>query len=122
MSPTPGVVTWFRVYCGALALVYLGCIVGGIFVLVTSGDTRGTSDAVSRGVMLGYGAALIVLGLVLSAAFAAGVFLPPKPWVWVYGIVLISIGFMSACCLPFCVALLIFWLKPEARAYFGRPA
>jgi len=122
MSPTPGVVTWFRVYCGALSLVYLGCIAGGMFVIVSGAGLHSGSDHVSRGFMLGYGAVLIVLGLGLSAAFAAGIFLPPKPWVWVYGIVLIAIGFMSACCLPFCTALLIFWLKPEAKAYFGRPA
>jgi hypothetical protein len=27
----------------------------------------------------------------------------------------------SACFLPFCIPLLIFWLKPEAKHYFGRP-
>ena len=121
MPPAPGVVTWFRVYCGALALVYLGCIVGGIFMLVTGGNLHGTTDQMSRGVVMGYGVVLIVLGMGLSGAFAAGIFLPPQPWVWVYAIVLISIGFMSACCLPFCVAMLIFWLKPETKAYFGRP-
>jgi hypothetical protein len=90
-------------------------------MLVTGGGLHDTTDQMSRGVMMGYGVVLIVLGMGLSAAFAAGIFLPPQPWVWVYGIVLISIGFMSACCLPFCVAMLIFWLKPETKAYFGRP-
>ena len=57
-----------------------------------------------------------------AAAFSAGIFLPPRLWVWIYGIVLIAVGFTSACCIPFCVPLLIYWLKPEAKAYFGRPA
>ena len=41
---------------------------------------------------------------------AAAIFLPPRPWVWIYDLVLIAIGFMSCCILPFSVALLIFWL------------
>jgi MFS family permease len=123
MSPTPGVVTWFRVYCGALSLVYLAMFVGGIAFLFFGAfaDHLGRSEEMPRALMVAYALVLIVLGAVFAAAFGAGAFLRPKPWVWVYGIVLISIGFMSACCLPFSVALLIFWLKPEAKAYFGRP-
>jgi hypothetical protein len=40
--------------------------------------------------------------------------------VWVFGLVLICLGLSSACCLPACIPLLIFWLKPEMKAFYGR--
>jgi hypothetical protein len=123
MDPTPGVVKWFRVYCGALALVYLAVIAGGIAFLVFGafGSHPQKSEEVPRVVLVAYAFFLMLLGAVFAAAFGAGVFLRPKPWVWVYAIVLITVGFTSPCCLPFSVPLLIFWLKPECKAYFGRP-
>ena len=121
MSPAPGVVTWFRIYCGALALVYLALLVGGIaFLFFGAFADHLESEEMPRAFLVGYAAVLMVLGAVFAAAFAYGAFLPPRPWAWIYGIVLIAVGFTSACCLPFSVALLIFWLKPEAKAWFGR--
>ncbi|WP_211325572.1 hypothetical protein [Roseimicrobium gellanilyticum] len=43
----------------------------------------------------------------------------PRPWVWAYSRVLICIGF-TGCTLPFFIPLLIFWLKPEVKAYYGK--
>jgi MFS family permease len=124
MGPTPGVVTWFRVYCGALALVYLALLVGGIAFLFFGAfaDSLPDQGQMPRAFMVGYALVLMVLGLVFCGGFTAGVFLPARPWAWVYGIVLIAVGFASPCCIPFSVALLIFWLKPECQAYFGRSA
>lgn len=119
MAQTPGVVTWYRVYCGALAAVYLLFIAGGIAIMFFS-DEISKGEDMPEWFGVAYGALFVLLGLVFAAAYGAALFLPPKPWVWIYGIVLIAIGFTSACCLPFCIALLIFWLKPECKAYFGR--
>jgi MFS family permease len=118
----PGVVTWYRVYCGALAVVYLALVVGGVAFMFFSDRIAQGDDEVPQWFGIVYGAVLIVLGLVFLSAYLAAFFLPAKPWVWIYGIVLISIGFTSACCLPFSIVLLIFWLKPECKVYFGRPA
>jgi hypothetical protein len=41
---------------------------------------------------------------------------------WVYDLVVICVGMTSFCCMPVCIPLLIFWIKPEVRAYFGRTA
>jgi hypothetical protein len=38
--------------------------------------------------------------------------------VWIYGIVLIALGMTSACFVPACIPLLIYWLKPDAKSYF----
>jgi hypothetical protein len=32
--------------------------------------------------------------------------------------VTIGLGMTSACTLPICIPLLIFWLKPETKAFF----
>ena len=61
------------------------------------------------------------IGSVFSALFVASFLLPPRPWAWIFHLVLICIGMTSGCTLPASVALLIFWLKPETRVYFGRP-
>ena len=118
--PTPTVVTWFRIYCGALSLVYLACIAGGLFICISVDELARTEDT-PRWLLMAYGSGLIFLGVVLAAVFAAGVVLQPKPWVWIYGIVLIAIGFSSPCCIPASIPLLVFWLKPDTRVYFGRP-
>jgi hypothetical protein len=61
-----------------------------------------------------------VLGLLLGIIFGIAPFLPKQPWTWIFGIVLISMGMTSACCLPAAIPLLIYWIKPETKAFFGR--
>lgn len=52
----------------------------------------------------------IVLPLVLG----------PWPWLWTYDLVIICLGMTSTCILPASIPLLIFWLKPETKRYFGK--
>jgi len=63
---------------------------------------------------------LIVICVPLAIGFGVGVFLPREPWAWIYGIVTIGIGMTSCATLPFCIPLLIFWIKPETKAYFDQ--
>jgi hypothetical protein len=99
-----------------MALMYLLCLVGGIVVLVAEPSSSGTSadEAALMGLIFA------VLGLVLSIPFAIGPFLPRSPGAWTFDLVLICIGLGSACCLPVTIPLLLAWLKPETKAYFGR--
>src|SRR5688572_26820112 len=121
--PAPPVLPWYRAYCAAMALLYLACVVGGALLLVFHERIAALDRTMSSSVgFLVYGVVLAVIGFVLMAAFAAALVLPRKPWVWVYHIVLISIGLSSPCCMLASVPLLIFWIKPETRAYFGRSA
>ncbi len=60
------------------------------------------------------------IGLGLAVPFTMGAILKPRPWVWIFDLVLICIGMTSPCCMPASIPLLIFWIKPETRAYFGR--
>jgi hypothetical protein len=117
-SPRPVVWTWFVVYCAFMAVMYLLIAVACILFLVF-----GRSFHLEPGDMVGLlfvcGINLFV-GLSLGGLFGAAPFLPPKPWSWIYGIVCIGIGLSSPCCMPASIPLLIYWIKPETRRYFGR--
>lgn len=113
---TPSVYTWFVVYCILMALLYLTAAVMGIAFMFIEPD-RDMSAAEAK-VM---GAVFLIVGLVFFVPYALAPFLPRKSWVWVFGLVLICIGLTSACCLPVCIPLLIFWLKPEVKEFYGRP-
>lgn len=119
----PPVLTWFRVYAGGLTFIYFA-LIAVLTLTYFYGFPRGFSEKDLNGmppwVFQIYWFVLIAVCLVLGIAFLVSFFLPRKPWAWVYDLVLICIGFTSACCLPACIPLLIYWLKPEAKAYFGK--
>ena len=104
----PKVVIWFKVYAVLLSLIYLFMvIISPIFF------TTGDSDAIITGLFI------IILCIPFFIISILPVFLPRKPWVWIYSVVIIGIGMTSACCLPACIPLLIFWLKPEVKRFYG---
>jgi len=118
LSRRPPVVTWQHVYCGLLSAVYALCIVmGAAFLLFRNELADAQNPAVGFVVM---GVIFAGMGLVFALAFGIAPFLRPAPWLWVYHLVLICLGMTSMCCVPFCVPLLIFWIKPETKAYYGR--
>ena len=63
---------------------------------------------------------LLVAGILFLVASALPFFLKPKPWVWVYDLVIICSGMLSTCLIVASIPLLIFWIKPETKKYFGR--
>ncbi|MBU6178636.1 MAG: hypothetical protein KGR69_03185 [Verrucomicrobia bacterium] len=112
----PAVLGWFKAYCVVLCLLYL-LFAGAslIFFLVEPEELEmGTAEAIFMGLVF------LVVGLVCFVASLLPLFLKPRPWVWIYDLVVICIGMTSACFLPLCVPLLIFWIKPEVKAWFGR--
>lgn len=110
----PAVWKWYAAYCVAMALMYLVCVLMGLVFIF--GDPAALE--MDPGGAKVVGAIFIVMGLVLAALFGAGPLLPRRTWAWVFGIVLIALGMGSMCCLPATVPLLIWWLKPETKAYF----
>ena len=89
----------------------------GIVVLVAAGWD---DEEISLAEKLILSGVFLVLCGGLAAIFAFGVFARPASWVWVYDIVLIAIGLTSCLTIPAAVPLLIYWIKPETKAYFGR--
>ena len=112
---TPPVYKWFVVYCILMALLYMTtAIIGIVFMFIEPDREMSAAEAKIMG------SVFLILGLALFVPYAIAPFLPRKSWVWVLGLVLICIGLSSACCLPACIPLLIFWLKPEMKAFYGR--
>ena len=112
---TPPVYKWFVVYCMLMALLYLATVVMGIVFMFIEPDRDMSAEEAKI-----MGALMIFFGLAFCVPYAIAPFLPRKSGVWVFGLVLICIGLTSLCCLPVCIPLLIFWLKPEMKAFYGR--
>ena len=117
MAPAaPPVWTWYRVYAGAMTLLYVGVVVLGLVFGVLAPESRNPSDPPPWFFALMFGC----IGGPLAIAFGAAFFLPLRPWAWIYHLVLICIGLTSVCCMPAAIPLLIFWIKPETKQFFGR--
>ena len=112
---TPPVYKWFVAYCIFMALGYLIFAGMGILFMVTEPDPEmSPTEAKIMGVVF------LIMGIVFVVPYAFAPFLPRTSWVWVLGLVLICLGLTSLCCLPVCIPLLIHWLKPETKAFYGR--
>ena len=101
-----------------MAVVYMICVVGGVLLCVFRDKLADEQNSPTE--LLVMGVILAAFSVVLAMAFGAAPVLRPAPWVWVYHLVLMGLTMTSMCCLPFAVPLLIGWIKPETRAYFGR--
>lgn len=105
---------WYRVYCVVMVLLYLLVVGMGLFLLLATPPPGTDQD------LRFIGGIYIAIGAILFLVFAVALFLPPKPYNWIVGIVLMGLGMTSCCFLPFLVPLMIYWVKPETKAYFGR--
>ncbi len=110
----PGVILWFKLYCGLLCLTYLALASSSLIFFLFDPSELG-KDPVEATVM---GCLFLVLGVFFFVVSLLPFFLRPRPWVWVYDLVIIVLGLTSACFIPLCVPLLIFWIKPETKAWF----
>jgi hypothetical protein len=86
-----------------MAALYILVSLFGIVLLVLPAETLQMRPAEK----LINGILMTVTYLPLAAIFLSTSFLPRKPWVWIYDIVLIAIGMTSCCCLPATIPLLI---------------
>ena len=112
----PPVLFWFKFYTGAMMALYALCVLASPVLFVLATQMRGDEKV---GAVV-YGVILLAVGLPLAVACALPFFLPRKPWVWVYNLVIICVGMTSCCILPASVALLIYWIKPDVKLWFNR--
>jgi hypothetical protein len=113
----PQVVLWFKIYVALCAVMYAFVAFGGFFLtLAPDVAARSGEDA---SVLMIQGVFMIVLGIGLTALYVAPFFVQPSRTAWILGIVCIGITLTSCCFLPFGIPLLIYWLKPETKAWYG---
>ena len=118
-SEKPTVWTWYVVYCVCMALLYLACTVGGLFLFMFADDIIEADPSVDAMEVRIYGVVLPTVGVPLMLFYGIAPFLPKNRFGWIVGIIAIAIGLTSACCLPAAIPLLIFWIKDETRKFFG---
>lgn len=113
----PGVLRWEKLYCLALGVVYLLCALGGLAMAIFRQHLVDAQN--TPGELLVVGLILMVAGAAFAAPFLVAPFLPRRRWVWVLHLVLIAVGMTSCACIPLCVPLLVFWIRPETQAWFA---
>jgi len=113
----PAVWTWYVIYCVVMALLYLVLVVLGA-ALLFGGKHLAENEGDEVGFMI-MGFVYLALGSVLFLLYAAAPLLPHNKFAWIYGFVTIGLGLTSCCTLPFSIALLIYWLKPDLKAYLN---
>ena len=115
-AEAPPVIFWFKIYCGVLCVLYLAVMAAALIFFVVGPEQFEVSGLFANLM----GVLYLVLGLGLFAACFLPLVLRPRPWVWTYDLIIIALGLSSPCLLPACIPLLIFWVKPETRIYFGK--
>ena len=116
INQPPKVLLWFKIYCGFLCLLYLATAAFSLFFFFADPSTTEMSETAARVT----GVLLLVVGVASFGVCLLPLILAPRPWLWTFDLVVICLGMTSACFLPACIPLLIFWLKPETKQYFRK--
>jgi hypothetical protein len=97
-----------------MALAYVGFL--ALWQLLTPSESSlGTSERNPLLLFFAVGLVVVIVGGFHAVAAAV----PYKPWGWPVGLIAICLGF-STCTAPVSLLLLVWWLKPETKAAFGR--
>ena len=94
----PGVVKWFYAYTVLWILVYLFALGAGVALAMTP-ETFADEQHPPE-VLKFQGILMSVISVPLIAFFVVALFLPRKPGVWIYHLVVVCFGFLSWCLLP----------------------
>jgi hypothetical protein len=117
--PAPPIIKWYRLYCILMALLFLMGVSAGVALLVNQAAILAAFQGRVSPADLSLRFTIIVgvCGVMCALNFIA-LFLPRRPWAWMYHIINIALG--SGGCALLMIVLLIFWIKPEVQEYFGR--
>lgn len=110
----PGVVFWYKVYVVGNALMFFA--IAALLAAVGVFAPASFRDEIGPAMLLFAMAGVCVF---FAFAYLVSIFFPRRPWAWIYDLVVICLGFTGCLTLPFSVALLLFWIKPEAKEWFG---
>jgi hypothetical protein len=114
--PPPEKFGRYHLFVILMALIYAATVMFGVYLLTDDGamaTTRyGPEELKIRGLVM------VMSGVPLCFFYAIALFVPKRPWGWVYGLVLIIIGLTSCCTWPLTIPLVRRWFLPSYKAYF----
>lgn len=116
----PACVKWFRVYCWAMILLYLLLMVGGVVIALIPRFVDEDLGRRTGAILYAEAAIFFLLGAVFAVAHMFALSRKRTPGYWVFQMVMICFGLTSPCTLAAAVPLLLFWLRPETKAWYGR--
>ena len=95
-----------------------GCGFGTLYLLFAEQLAR-TDPTTTPAEFRQAAAMFFIPGIILSIPHWVGLFLPRAKWSWIYGIVVIAVGNLACIlCMPAGIPVMIFWVMPNARAWF----
>lgn len=112
---TPSAVTYYRIYAGVLAVIYAALVIAGIGMLVASPSMSGKDQLE----FIVYGVVFVVMGVPLAIASVVSMFLPQRKWAWFMHVIMAAMGTSSCCFAPFAIFIIIKYLEPDVKRYFG---
>ncbi len=130
-----GLLRLYRIACPLFAVMYLGLTAYSVLItrgvieppltimeeLNTSKDPAARAEALAEHRDNAFGVG--VISAVGALFYAVAALVPRKPWGWTVGLVaVIGMFFPFIITLALMIPLLLFWLKPETKRAFQKPA
>ena len=114
----PRVIFWYRIYCSFTG-VFWGLLVFLFLFLRSLSDLEQNMSSSDFTEFQITSVIMIFVGIPFALLYFCCAFMTHRGWHWILGFVSIGLG-MSGCCLPVCIPLLIFWIKPETKSWLNR--
>ena len=114
----PRVIFWYRIYCSFMG-VFWGLLVFLFLFLRSLSDLEQNMSSSDFTEFQITSVIMIFVGIPFALLYFFCAFMTHRGWHWILGFVSIGLG-MSGCCLPVCIPLLIFWIKPETKSWLNR--
>lgn len=122
MSATPAdvppVVLWYGRYCQAAVALFTVAALYGVRIGAHRVELAGRWG-VDAEVVVVFGVLWAVTLLFLAFVHYAALRTPRSPWAWKIHAVVLGIGLTTLVLWPAALPLLVYWLKPATREYFG---
>lgn len=112
----PDAILYARIYAAAMTLMYVLCTVGGVLLMLLPGAWDSGGPDLPPGIQ---GAIMAVVGLPFAALCSVAIFVGRRKWAYMLHFALMALGATSCLCLPVSLPLLIRWMKPDVKAWYG---
>ncbi|MDC3954057.1 hypothetical protein [Polyangium jinanense] len=114
----PEGVYYFRIYAVLMILMLLGWFAFGLYLMLGP-LMRGASGPSATGEWV-MGLFVAGLSFLIIIPHAIVLFAGKARWAYTVGIILIGLNMLwNTCCLPITIPLLIMWMKPETKRWYG---